>query len=232
MAVYNKLSRPGNPSVCARLFGGETTLAERVAVYIDGFNLYYGVRSKGWKRYYWLDVSQLASNLLQAEQTLVGVKYFTSRVSSTTRDPDKSNRQNTYLEALDTLQNVEVFYGHYLVKTIQCFKCGSKWPVPEEKMTDVNIAVEMVMDAFEDRWDTALLVSGDSDLVGPITNIRSARPKKRIVIAFPPNRNSIQLQKVAHAFFQIGRNKLAKSQFPDTVTKPGGFELTRPVEWR
>ena len=30
---------------------------ERVSVYVDGFNLYYGLRSRGWRRYYWLDLS-------------------------------------------------------------------------------------------------------------------------------------------------------------------------------
>ena len=29
---------------------------DRVIVYVDGFNLYYGLRSKGWKRFYWLDI--------------------------------------------------------------------------------------------------------------------------------------------------------------------------------
>ena len=31
-------------------------MTRRVAVYVDGFNLYYGLRSKGWRRYYWLDL--------------------------------------------------------------------------------------------------------------------------------------------------------------------------------
>ena len=189
--------------------------AERVIVYIDGFNLYYGMRSKRWQRYYWLDVSQLASNLLKAGQTLTSVKYFTSRVSSTTRDPNKSTRQHTYLEALETLANVDIFYGHYLEKTVKCFTCGAKWRLPEEKMTDVNIAVEMMADAFQDCWDTALLISGDSDLTAPIMNIRHSFPAKRVVVAFPPNRHSAQLQKVAHAYFTIGRRKLAVSQFLD-----------------
>jgi len=119
-----------------------------VIAYIDGFNLYYGMRSKGWRRYYWLDVRLLIENLLKPDQMLVSVKYFTSRVSATGRDPDKSRRQNTYLEALQTLKDVNIYYGHYLEKTVECFKCGAKWQVSEEKMTDVNIAVEMMVDAL------------------------------------------------------------------------------------
>jgi hypothetical protein len=205
---------------------------ERVTVYIDGFNLYYGMRSKGWHRYYWLNVQLLAQHLLKPGQLLIGTKYFTSRVSSTPRDPNKSDRQNAYLEALETLADVDIFYGHYLEKTVTCFTCGAAWQLPEEKMTDVNIAVEMTVDAFQGRWDTALLISGDSDLTAPIMNIRHSFPAKRVVVAFPPGRHSVQLQKSAHAYFTIGRRILASSQFPDIVRKADGFELSRPVEWR
>lgn len=37
-------------------------------------------------------------------------------------------------------------------------------------MTDVNIAVEMMRDAFQDRFDAALLISADSDLVASLIN--------------------------------------------------------------
>jgi len=205
---------------------------ERVIVYIDGFNLYYGMRSKRWQRYFWLNVQLLAQHLLKPGQSLIGTKYFTSRVSSTPRDPKKSNRQNRYLEALGTLASVDIFYGHYLEKTVNCFRCGAKWQLPEEKMTDVNIAVEMMVDAFQDRWDAALLISGDSDLTAPIMNIRHSFPTKRVVVAFPPDRHSAQLKKSAHAYFTIGRRNLSISQFPDAVRKEDGFELARPVEWR
>ena len=34
----------------------------------------------------------------------------------------------------------------------------------EEKETDVNIAIAMIKDAAQDVYDTAILVSGDTDL--------------------------------------------------------------------
>ena len=37
-------------------------LVERVIAYVDGFNLYFGLKSKGWQRYYWLDVPALVGN--------------------------------------------------------------------------------------------------------------------------------------------------------------------------
>ena len=104
--------------------------------------------------------------------------------------------------------------------------------VPNEKMTDVNIAVEMMSDAYQDLFDTALLVSADSDLTAAVLAIKNLFPKKRVVVAFPPQRHSAQLQRLAHGFLQIGRANVAKSVFPDVVQKVDGFVLHRPAEWK
>ena len=63
---------------------------QRVAAYIDSFNLYYGLRSKGWRRYYWLDLRRLAERLLRPGQQLAAVRYFTTRVvrQSSSTPPD------------------------------------------------------------------------------------------------------------------------------------------------
>jgi uncharacterized LabA/DUF88 family protein len=98
-------------------------------------------------------------------------------------------------------------------------------------MTDVNIAVELLTDAFEDRFDTALLISADSDLRAPLQKIRQLFPEKRIVVAFPPNRHSFELRSTAHAYLTIGRASLAKSQFPPEIVKADGYVLSRPASW-
>jgi len=205
---------------------------ERVIAYVDGFNLYFGMKEKGWERYLWLNVEALVLNLLKPGQRLVLTKYFTSRVSGTVRDPGKPRRQNAYLEALQTVTGLGIFYGHYLPKNVQCFSCGATWVSHEEKMTDVNIAVAMILDAFDDRFDTALLITGDSDLRAPVAEMCKRFPKKRLIVAFPPARESAVLQRAAHAAFMIGRKKLADSQFPEEVEKPGGIKLRRPASWK
>lgn len=200
----------------------------RVIAFIDGFNLYFGLRSKGWKYFYWLNLQRMAQNMLQAGQSLEFTKYFTARVNS---PPDKQKRQNTFLEALGTLSNFQIYFGHYLDKTITGNNCGACWHKPEEKMTDVNIATELLADAFQDTYDTALLFSADSDLVSPIRKVQALFPHKCIVVVFPPGRHSATLQAVtAHTF--LGRDVLSKSVFPDEVIKPDGFILRRPDTWR
>ena len=72
---------------------------ERVQVYVDGFNLYFGMLEAGYDYCKWLNLKLLATNLLKPNQELVCVKYFTSRVSN---NPDKQKRQATYIEALES----------------------------------------------------------------------------------------------------------------------------------
>jgi len=205
---------------------------ERVIAYVDGFNLYFGLKSKGWQRYYWLDVPALVGNLLQPDQHLVQTKYFTSRVSSSATDRDKPKRQNTYLEALHTLPNLSMYFGHYLQQSVTCIRCSATWQKYAEKMTDVNIATELLTDAFQDSFDTAMLISGDSDLTAPIRTVRQVFPEKRVVVAFPPERRSVELAKVASTSFHIGRVKIAESQLPEQVAKPDGYILQRPAKWK
>lgn len=202
---------------------------ERVIVYIDGFNLYFGLREKGWKRYYWLNLQKLALNLLKQDQQLIETKYFTSRISV---PPEKQKRQATIIEALETLHDFKIFYGTYLDNKIECNKCGNIFPKVSEKMTDVNMAVEILTDAFHNKFDKVLLISADSDLAAPLKKVKILFTEKKIIVAFPPARFSYHLAKLADYNFVIGRKKLAESIFPDQVKKRDGFILIRPDRWQ
>lgn len=204
-------------------------MTERVIAYIDGFNLYFGLREKGWKQLYWLDVALLAENLLKSNQHLQEVRYFTARIS---KPQSKQRRQNAFLEANAELGKCKMHYGQYLNKYRKCPRCNFRHEVPEEKMTDVNIAVEMMSDALQDNFDAALLISADSDLTPPVEKIKKLFPNKRVVAAFPPARNSQRLASAADAQFTIGRGRLARSLLPKTIKKSNGFLIKRPAEWR
>ncbi len=201
---------------------------ERVTLYVDGFNLYFGLRSRKLQRYLWLNLHTLGTSLLNPRQQLLQIKYFTARVSG---PPDKRARQSTFIEALETLPNLSIYYGKFQVNPATCLCCGATTGVPNEKQTDVNIAVEMLCDGFGDHYDTAILLSADSDLTAPIRAIRQTFPAKRVVVAFPPGRYSADLKAIAHGSFTIGRAKLAHSQFPDKVVKADGYTVVRPEKW-
>jgi uncharacterized LabA/DUF88 family protein len=206
-------------------------MAFRTIVYIDGYNLFYGLKSKGWKHCYWLNIKALAESLVRPDQTLVAINYYTAMIRPTPQDPLKYKRHAIYIEAIRESGEVEVILGHYLEKKRRCRSCGAVWQDFEEKMTDVNIASDLLADAYRDKYDTALLISADSDLYRPISTVRREFPKKRILVVFPPGRRSKQLDSVAHASYILGQQKLEKAQFPAHITKQDGYTITRPENW-
>lgn len=200
---------------------------ERVIAFIDGYNLYFSLREKGWKRFYWLNLHNLVQQFLRLNQALVEIKYFTTIVKY---PDDKRLRQQVFLEALKTLPNFSIFYGHFLAELVTCHQCGHTYTTHHEKMTDVNITVEMMKDAFQDRFDIVFLLSADSDLVSPVQTIRQLFPKKKVIVIFPPGRFSMALKKVSTGVLHIGHVELSKSIFPDQVFK-NHIILQRPNPW-
>jgi uncharacterized LabA/DUF88 family protein len=201
---------------------------ERVVAYIDGFNLYFGIREAGFDNCRWLNVKKLVESLLQPNQELVEVKYFTSRVSN---NPDKQKRQSTYIDALESL-DIKIYYGNYQDGATECNRCGHIWRTAKEKMTDVNIATKIIADAFRDEYDMALLISGDSDLTPPIREVHDLFKGKRVFIAFPPKRHNSSMSLIAKGSMIIGRKKLVDAQFDEEVISKTGYKLKIPTEWR
>lgn len=201
----------------------------RAITYIDGFNLYFGLKSSGFSRYYWLDLRAISEKFVKGDAELIGVKYFTSRISS---PEGKRRRQNAFIDAIQVGGGVELFFGKFASQPYTCPLCGGITNVPSEKMTDVNIATQMLRDAFEDSYDTAILVSADSDLSAPVRTVREMFPHKRVEIIFPPNRHSKELMLLANAHDRITEEWLKACQFPEQISKPNGFIIRRPTNWR
>ena len=202
----------------------------RVISYMDGLNLHYGMRDSGFHRYFWLDPAALTKTFLRPGQQFAHCHYFTTRVARSTEN-QATRHQNLWLDALESVEGISCHFGHYLSKPRKCPQCNTTWHIYEEKMTDVNIATQLLVDTYEDRYDTAIIVSGDSDLITPIKRIRKHFPEKRLIIAFPPDRDSKQLKQIS-GFFHIGADKLKRSLLPDQITTASGFVLKRPDDWR
>ena len=89
----------------------------RTRVYVDGFNLYYGALTRKGTKFKWLNLVDLSYRVLPSGHTIEKLKYFTAKVSGAS-DPDKPARQQTYLNALRTLPEVEFCFGSFLAKTV------------------------------------------------------------------------------------------------------------------
>lgn len=198
----------------------------RVAAYIDGFNLYRGLTSKWGRQYAWLDLQAFCSSLLKPGQELVLVRYFTAVVS----DQGAARRQNIYLDALGAhCPSVNVVRGRMQFGEVWCSVCGTDTPAPKEKETDVGIAISMVDDMHRNRFDEALVVSGDTDLLPPIRLV--AGYGRNVTVVFPPNREHVSMRQAATAVLNVKVKHVRDNQLPDPVMGPKGITLQRPAKW-
>jgi NYN domain len=207
----------------------------RTYVYIDGFNLYYGaVRGTDYK---WLNLSHLCGHLLPRHDILA-IRYFTARIRSRPHDPDAPTRQQMYLRALGTLPNLTIHFGQFLTHPVWMPDATSSTNPPkmlrvlktEEKGSDVNLATYLLLDGFHQAYDTAVLITNDSDLLEPIKVARSVLNRK-VGILCPNEKASWVLRPPTVDFLKrIRTGVLASSQFP-TQLSDGAGKFQKPKSW-
>jgi hypothetical protein len=154
-------------------------------LYVDGFNFYYGVTDY-WKKkdrslagLGWCDFGALVRHHFAPKGSLA-IKYFTAPVTQNvelpTHRPGEHGRYSHWIRALETIDGLSVIRGFY--------KADHENPdapmkAREEKQTDVNLAIEMIVDAFgraESRPDHVFLLSDDCDLMPAIFTLKERAP--------------------------------------------------------
>ena len=179
--------------------------------------------------------------------TITDIKYFTALVSARPADPNQTVRQQVYLRVLRTSPKVSIHYGHFLTHEVMMPRApvlGRRQEYvrvikTEEKGSDVNLATHLLHDAHMGRFEIAVVVSNDSDLLEPIKIVRDQLGKK-VGILNPHKRPSRALLPHIDFIKQIRVGALQASPFPATMsdqhgtfTKPQHGEAVRaeqPVE--
>ncbi len=127
-------------------------MSDRVAIFIDGSNLYNGMRE---------NLSNTRVNLsefirqLRGDRRLFRTYYYNAPLTSD-YDEDLREGQHRFFESLRRIPYVTVRLGR-----LHRRPDGSL----VEKGVDVAIAVESLSLAHQDAFDVALLVSGDGDYI-------------------------------------------------------------------
>jgi uncharacterized LabA/DUF88 family protein len=211
---------------------------KRTYVYVDGFNLYYRTLKQN-PQYKWLNLEILAQRLLDADNRIDRIRYFTAPVSGKL-DPNQPVRQQRYLQALSTLDCLVVHQGNFLtkrrVRPLVNPPTGGPTHVEiwnsEEKGSDVNLATYLVHDAWRDLFDVALVLSQDTDLNEPVRIVRD-EIRKSVGVVVLDGKTPGKL--CAHGSFvrHVTHGDLAAAQFPDEVTFGRRRKtVVRPSSWR
>ena len=208
-------------------------MGNRSLIYIDGFNFYYGaVRGTAYK---WLDLERVFSRL-RPHDDVQTIHYFTALIDG----PRRAN-QLQYLRALGMCPRINIILGKFKTKQVTCrvracrHKGSRVFDAPEEKRTDVNIALQILDDVHHDRADRLILVSGDSDLV-PALNLAKVRAPERQIIVYVPSRNpvrgaAVELRSAADKDRTFPLSLLKVSQFPSQLPDGRGGTISKPADW-
>jgi NYN domain len=103
------------------------------------------------------------------------------------------------------------------------------WKV-EEKGSDVNLACHLLLDAFQNNFDVAAVLSNDSDLVEPIRIVTQVIGKP-VGLLSPVTNPNPELSRVSRFIRRIIVSDLAAAQFANPLPLPGGVMLHKPVTW-
>ncbi|MCE0484156.1 MAG: NYN domain-containing protein [Methylacidiphilales bacterium] len=208
----------------------------RTIVYVDGFNWYYSVfkHHPEWK---WLNVQSFFEDLRSGDN-VVKIKVFSAIVDPTRQYSDTRDRQKRYFKTFKSLPKVELILGTYQDRTVTCRgKCKNQYPVPEEKKTDVNIAVNLLNDAIKNEADKLILVSGDSDLQPAIAWLKKNYPKLGLIVFIPSLPEEEKYRRASYyatigvASMVLPLNTMGNHILPDPVVLPDGTKVSKPPTW-
>lgn len=227
-----------------------------INVYVDGFNLYYralrkkGDNGKSQKGLKWLNIEKLCSNLLLAASSkdvvINEIHYYTAHVSGKTESSPRD--QQIYLNALSTSEKIKIHFGSFQVseKWMPCVNPISLKPTPEklevepepvcvkiikteEKGSDVNLGVHLVRDAFLKRFDKAVVITNDGDLVEAIKIVVN-EANLPVVLLSPSTYITNSLKNIATETSTIKVQSIKKAQFAEEIIS-GEKIIKKPEDW-
>lgn len=134
----------------------QVEIERRGALYIDGFNLYHPIHLNGENYLKWASLWRLGELLCEAEGLKLVKVVFCTAVPK--HLPDSRDRHNTF-NAAQIAQGVTIIKGHHVPEPDK----GAG--VYSEKQSDINLALSVILDGLDDVYDTAILLSADSDQV-------------------------------------------------------------------
>jgi len=150
---------------------------ERVAVFIDGNNFYFGLRklygkNKSLKNFGF----QSFANFLAGKGKVIGIYYYNAQLDSEFNSK-KFKSQKEFFTKLRLIPNFNLVLCKLLKRNI----AGTNKHYYIIKEDDIHMAVDMVDGSADDTFDTAVLVSGDGDFVPAVSSVKRRNKKVKNV---------------------------------------------------
>lgn len=138
-------------------------------MYIDGSNLYHKLKEIDIKNIIYFQYGNLAGWLAGENRLVIAKRYYVGAVRARERDKKPIKMQENQVRLFNHLGSKSEGYSiqrGYLMKNDGVF---------HEKGVDVKIAVDLLVGAYENMYDTAILISSDTDLIPAIQKVRQLK---------------------------------------------------------
>ena len=186
-------------------------MVKRICIYIDGANFVYGIKTLN-KKYsdYHFDFESFIKKIV-GKNNLINIFYYNASLKQTI-NPRRFKEQQKLLARLRKISKCKII----LCKRQKRFNKDD-----EEYYTikgdDINLALDMLNDTWENKYDKAILFSGDGDFV-PLLKYVKNKNKEVEVISFyelasrnllnEADKFSFINNKIANKFFYREKKKL------------------------
>lgn len=160
----------------------------KVMVFIDYQNFNINLRKhyegKTFKNSNYKRLGEEINKLIPLDSEVIKTYVFAYKPCEELMQLESYQRYYTWLESLKSASYLEVIEGRQDIHRIRGIKFDINDPdtyITEEKETDINLATHMVAKGYQNAYDIAILVSGDTDYVNVIKTLHDLG--KIIVIA-------------------------------------------------
>lgn len=176
----------------------------KVEIFVDGTNFHISRRGSG--SHFRIDLNLLATRLSRGYH-FVKLRYYTSPLPDSRSEAYRA--QQRFFAELQQSRRIELVLGRHEPRYDSM--TGRRYHV--EKETDVNLAVDMVVGAFEDRYDVAMLVAGDTDYVRAVRAVQE-RGKRLVWCHLPAQKHTDHLAQISDVMLELDEKLLRTCAIP------------------
>ena len=185
-------------------------MSERVAIFVDGANFHHGLSKiqKGYNDFHF-DFEKFFTTITNGRE-YVGFWYYTAPIKGV---PELNEDHQRLLSRLRKIPKQHVVLCKRQKKTTVLDEDGKEKPIYGMKLDDVYLSVDMVNEAWKNTFDTAILISGDVDIL-PAVNIVVKEKSKRVELLGFTGTTSESLVDSCSSFTELTKDMIDNNFFP------------------
>ena len=173
----------------------------RVSIFIDGNNLYFGLkRIYGGGNLGDFNFEKFCK-FLSGEDEIVNIFYYNAALDRS-RNFEKYKSQQEFFRKLEKIPKFNLVLCNLMKRCVRNECC---YVLKED---DIHLAVDLVVGAYDDLYDKAVIVSGDGDFVPAVLAVRE---KNKIIFnACFKKSSSVKLKKNCDGLVKLNKGILDK----------------------